>query len=521
MPLQKMPQGPPSSESQMTKRRQLQERRRTLQTISELSAADGHTADFRLSGGARQRISGSHQGPPLSVRKTPNTSKRRSLPQYCARPECIENRILPAVSTIHIMTPQRLPLDHEGHASLASQPTAGWNARRERARMQAEQALSGAELRQKSSVSSLQSTNYADRPTASPQPRNKPSQPYLKAYYSQQHLLHNGRSMSSTSSRSDLQSSQGRSPKHPNIHDPEADSSELTSTDSSSYRSSRDSTMRRSRSSSSSQSSIIQGVPPLPTGCAQPTRSYYTAVTSHYHKGYPYQLPGPMYAQAPSETRTLSLPYMYNDRANTPLLGYMPSPSPVPPNTLLSNHYNSVEKQRSKSLSSKSAPSYQHIREGRTTRPPAPTQPPRQPADKPTIPSLRASSATKSTSSPPNRHRTSSLKSPSSSYLPKRTETVKFDQASTQRATPDRESLTKWKSEREEAKAEFDFTQRAKMKERVRRANEMEQEKEKELQALGLGAEKGARVLGIGLKSEERGCFGGVFGRIWGRKGKW
>jgi hypothetical protein len=49
----------------------------------------------------------------------------------------------------------------------------------------------------------------------------------------------------------------------------------------------------------------------------------------------------------------------------------------------------------------------------------------------------------------------------------------------------------------------------------------MEQEKEKELQALGLGAEKGARVLGIGLKSEERGCFGGVFGRVWGRKGKW
>jgi hypothetical protein len=517
MPLQKLPQGPPSSESQMTKRRQLQERRRTLQTISELSATEGHTADFRLSGGARQRALEGHQGPPLSLRKTPNTSKRRSLPQYCARPECIENRTPPAVSTIHIMTARRLPLDDGGASSPAPQPTAGWNARRERARMQAEQALSGAEIRKKSSISSLQSANYSDKPTTSSLPRNKSSQPYLKAYYSQQHLLHNSRSMTSTSSRPNLQSNQGRSLKQPDLRDPEADFSEHTSTDSSSYRSSRDSTMRRSRSSSSSQSSTVQGVPPLPTGCAQPTRSYYTAVTSHYHKGYPYQLPGPMYAQAPSEMRTLSLPYMYHDRANTPLLGYMPSPSPVPPNTLLSNHYNSVQKQRSKSLSSRSTPNYQLIREGRTTRQPTASQPPCQLTNKPTTSSLPPHSSKSST---PNRHRSSSLKSPSSSRLPKRTETVTFDQASTQRAVPDRESLTKWKSEREEAKAEFDFTQRAKMKERVRRANEMEQEKEKELQALGLGAEKGARVLGVGLKSEERGCFAGMFGKIWGRKGR-
>tara|TARA_R110002003_G_scaffold9_17_gene527 strand:+ start:8902 stop:9234 length:333 start_codon:yes stop_codon:yes gene_type:complete len=92
------------------------------------------------------------------------------------------------------------------------------------------------------------------------------------------------------------------------------------------------------------------------------------------------------------------------------------------------------------------------------------------------------------------------------------------------RSLPSRESLTKWKSEREEAKAEFDGMQRAKMKERVRRANEMELEKERELQALGKGAEKGARVLGVGLvekggsgKERGRGCFGGVFGRVMGR----
>lgn len=517
MPLQKVSQGPPSSESQMTKRRQLQERRRTLQTISELSTTEGHTPDFRTSFGFRQRALEGRQGPPLSVRKTPNTSKRRSLPQYCARPECIEDRTPPPASTIHIMTAQRLPIDNGAHSSPSPQPMVGWNARRERARVQAEQALSGANLREKSSISSLQSGSYLDKSTTSSLPRNKSSQPYLKSYYSQQHLLHNSRSMTSTPSQSDHRSVVGRSAKDSSPRDPDADFSERTSTDSSSFRSSRDSTMRMSRSSSSSQSSTMQGVPPLPSGCAQPTRSYYAAVTSHYHNGYPFQLPGPMYAQAPSEMRTSSLPYMHYDRASTPLLGYVPSPSPVIPNNMLNNHYNAPQKQRAKSLSAYTAPRHQHKREGHVSRQPTVPQPPCYLINKSTTPSLPSRPTTTST---PNRYRSSSLKSPSSSHLSKRTETVTFDQTSTQRAVPDRESLTKWKNEREEAKAKFDFTQRAKMKERVRRANEMEQEKEKELQALGLGAEKGARVLGMGLKSEERGCFGGVFGRLWGRKGK-
>jgi hypothetical protein len=74
---------------------------------------------------------------------------------------------------------------------------------------------------------------------------------------------------------------------------------------------------------------------------------------------------------------------------------------------------------------------------------------------------------------------------------------------------PERE---KRKTEREETKAEFDGVQRAKIRERVRRANEMEQEKERELQALGKGAEK-VKVKER-LVEKERGCFGGMFGRM-------
>lgn len=300
--------------------------------------------------------------------------------------------------------------------------------------------------------------------------------------------------MTSTPSRSDLTPSAGRPLRHSEHN---GDSSEHTSTDSSSFRSSRDSTMRRSRSSSSSQSFTVPGVPPLPTGCAQPTRSYYTAATSHYHNGYPIQLPGPMYAKAPSEMRTSSLPHTRVDQYTTPLLGPM---SPTPKN-MSSNYFSVAQKPRPKSLSARSLSNQQQqVRHKRSS---TITQPARY--KQPAAASLPARPASTS--------RTSSLKSPSSSS--KRAETVTFDQPP---SVPNRQSLTKWKSEREEAKAEFNFMQRATMKERVRRANEMEREKERELQKMGLGAEKGARVLGKGLEGGERGCFGG-WGRMfgWGR----
>ncbi|KAH5071553.1 hypothetical protein HBH95_175830 [Parastagonospora nodorum] len=493
MPLQKIPQGRPATDPQMTKRRQLQERRRTLQTISELSATE-HTPGFRTSIGHAQ-ISPDRLGSTTAgTRKSSNVSKRQSLPQYCARPECIESRS-PVPST-DMMLAQRAPLDREGHTSR-TQPEVGWNARRAQARMQAEQTLSANTVRREMSSTSLQAGSFHSRANTPQLSRNKTSQPYLKSYYSQQHLIHDSRSMTSTPSRSDLTSSAGRPLRPSDSREHDGDSSEHTSTDSSSFRSSRDSTMRRSRSSSSSQSLTVPGVPPLPTGCPQPTRSYYMAATSHYRNGYPVQHPGPMYAKTPSEMRTSSLPYTRVDQYTTPLLGTM---SPGPPKNMSSSYFNVPQKPRPKSVSARSSSSQQQqVRQKRSasvTQPARYKHPPSAP-----LPARPASIS--------SRHRASSLKSPSST---KRTETVTFDQPP---SVPDRQSLTKWKSEREEAKAEFNFMHRATMKERVRRANEMEQEKEKELQKMGMGAEKGARVLGGGLK--ERGCFGGLWGRIWGR----
>ncbi|KAF2036114.1 hypothetical protein EK21DRAFT_96094 [Setomelanomma holmii] len=138
---------------------------------------------------------------------------------------------------------------------------------------------------------------------------------------------------------------------------------------------------------------------------------------------------------------------------------------------------------------------------------------PVEPAPTKIRPQSRSRSRSRSHSrSRPHLHSTSNPKAPSKAQL-------RMSALADHKSVPRRESLTKWKSEREEAKAEFDGIQRAKMKERVRRANEMELEKEKELQALGKGAEKSARVLGMGLKdgNKRSGCFGGLFRRVLGR----
>ncbi|KAF3046072.1 hypothetical protein E8E12_010848 [Didymella heteroderae] len=69
------------------------------------------------------------------------------------------------------------------------------------------------------------------------------------------------------------------------------------------------------------------------------------------------------------------------------------------------------------------------------------------------------------------------------------------------RPVPKRESLTQWKKEREEDKANVRADHKARMQERVKRANELEQEREKEL------VEMGKRP----AKKERKSCFGGLF----------
>ncbi|KAF2830158.1 hypothetical protein CC86DRAFT_403471 [Ophiobolus disseminans] len=320
--------------------------------------------------------------------------------------------------------------------------------------------------------------------------------------------------MTSTPARSEKRPSVGSIPKEPSQRDHNADASEQASTDSSSFRSSREGAIRRSRSSSSGQSFTLQGVPPLPSGCAQPTNAYYSALHSPYHNGYPFQLPGPMYVQAPPEIRASSLPFMRLDNTNVmPRTSYTSISPPLhsnPPHDQRSQG----KRPRPKSLSAHTTSNHNH---------PALTKHSSQ--------SSIASRDRHHSNHPhphpspsPSSHRrrsTSSIQHPPKAHLSRRTST-ELTPTLTPGAIPDRESLTKWKSERDEAKADFVGVQRARVKERVRRANEMERVRERELLEAGKGAggeEEKGEGMGKGMgKRKERGCFGGLFG--WG-VGRW
>ncbi|KAH8717083.1 hypothetical protein GQ44DRAFT_775624 [Phaeosphaeriaceae sp. PMI808] len=501
----------PSLDSQTAKRRQMQERRRTLQTISELSATEAMSEDFKAAIVNAQMAVTDRASIPSHGRKTANLSKRQSLPKYCGNPDCAQAQSDPRMPSKYLPPTQRTLRGHEIQPSPSPRHEAGWNARRERARMQAEQALSGTNIHRESSWSSLRAGRSSTQPIVPPLPLNKSSHPHLRAYYSQQHLLRNSHSKTSIPPQSEPHSGSSSSPRSPRLTDMDVDSSERTSTDSNSFHSSFESAVRGPRSSASSQSFTLLGVPPLPTGGAQPVQPYYTALTSHYHNGYPYQLPGPMYAKIPSEMTTSAVPFMRLDHANTFLRGRDSGQGTGSPFVAQHHNYNQSQGMRPQFVSACTMSAL----ETRSSRSSFTSQPSRRSTTRPRPPSNTT-----------RRSRSRSRSSLKSAHPPSRSvHSVTFDQAPSphaltppsKRTLPDRESLTRWKAEREEAKVEHDGVHRASTAERVRRANEMEWEKERELQAVGKGAEKGARVLGKGLvkKKERRGCFAVLF--RWGR----
>src|SRR5438309_2224306 len=97
MPLQKPSlQGNTSTDPQL-----VQNRRRTLQTISELSATDGAAPDFS-SFITSQKNGQVHLAQSQIVEQKPKSlSNRRSLPQYCSSPECLRVQALQTLPPVH------------------------------------------------------------------------------------------------------------------------------------------------------------------------------------------------------------------------------------------------------------------------------------------------------------------------------------------------------------------------------------------------------------------------------------
>ncbi|CAO2651050.1 Nn.00g093470.m01.CDS01 [Neocucurbitaria sp. VM-36] len=523
MPLQKTPpQGTQAPDAQSVKRRQLQERRRTLQTISELSVTDGAQPEFSSFIKTEKSARVSFASGPIAKKKNPNLSKRRSLPQYCASPACLQVQAPTERQPMHASASRRSQSSQTSWATDTRRYEEGWNARRERARAQHEQAVAQTRDQRQVSGHRLRIGSQTSLPSTTPLPSSQSSQDYLRSYASHHQLLRNSRSISGFPPTMARRSSFGASTStgHSSQRDFDTESSERASTDSSSYHSVHESAVRRSRSGSSTQSFTLQAGPPMPNPFASPVQRYYLN-PAQSHKGVSQgQLSTPMPRRPVPTNRSMSLPIIrVQDVSGTRHDGRQ-SASRLSMKSSQQKQYIDIQTARLETLAALTASRHDPYMAKRASPP------------------MTKSTHLQHTSafSPPNRnsyrHSTSrsrsrsSLQPPPPAYQTSNTANIIYAQNPDKqgllpppdidfekRVVPKRESLTQWKAEREEARAEFDGMRRENTKERVRRANELEQEKEKELLMMGKGT-----VVVEEEEGKEVGCFSSLFAMFPWRK---
>lgn len=509
MPLQK----PPPRNYQHAKaeptldRGQLQQRRRTLQTISELSVTDVDQDDFNTfvkikpNGGVTHSKLGS---------SAPGLSKRQSLPRYCSSPACLQARQYAYQQpSLRPSNSQHLRTSHQRHDSgqpnmLGPSCNTAYNA--PRTQFINTTAFSG---QQKSFESPYQCGQAPAFPQLNFARSSSGSEAHPTYETGQLQFLRNSRSFSGVQSPVRRQSTSGGFAR-PNEqqHDWETEISERASTDSSSYRASYDSAIRRSRSGSSSDTSCSSWPtpPPLPVLTPPHLQRYHTM------SGY-MQYNQPLLRHKPSadassiaSTRTSSLPAIHVEHIGASSLDmkdmYLAQ----------QKHQIDIQKARLQSLAAltaaqdgtqtrrndrRSLPSQLHRYSSNQSRPRS---------DSYLKPVSRYNTYNRS-------HRQTQTKTDHSSPNERNSDAQDSRASFEARPVPKRESLTRWKSEREEAKAEFEGLHRAKVRERVQRANEMELEKEKELVELGKRTITVPEDEEEGEDEEERkkGCFGGFW----------
>ncbi|KAL6703282.1 hypothetical protein ACN47E_009989 [Coniothyrium glycines] len=544
MPLQKLPpRHQPANDPHASKRGQLQERRRTLQTISELAATDGAHDDFKTFMKSRTKGHGNGSAQMVHRQRTPNLSKRRSLPQYCSSPACLQaQHSAQRQRRLHTCRSPKLQRSFDRPVGTASLRDQGWNEKREKARAQLEQTA----ILMYDSQTIQDGKNVLGCPSTDAQHGLVTPDVVTAGHFTPrvgaQQVLRNSRSLSGIQSsqqqrqhvpRSNLARTHEQQQKQ---HDCETESSGRTSTDSSSHRSSHERAVRRSRSGSSSDTSISSHQPPLVPVLSIPRmQRYYSMPTQlHYnqaalqsalstpqsrhivanrvpslpsirieHVGAPPSDTKHKYTEQQKHQMTIQRARLESLAALTAAQGGAPSiPKDVSP--FLGTHRNSLPSQQDRCSSNQGRPrSESHL------RPP----PQYTPYHKQRVgPQVKTTAHT--------RH-----EAPAGAA--RRIEA----QASLEpRPVPTRESLTRWKTEREEARAEFEGLQRAKMRERVRRANEMEVEKEKELLKMGKGTTVVDEVEDEDENEDENedkdeggseldaGCLGGVLKMLWKKK---
>ena len=501
MPLQKLPHtGPPSQ------RPQLHNRRKTLQTISELSTNEAPgLPDFVTSIGIESIRRIGHDSMPGVARVTPNTAKQQNLPQQHPTPSVHASQPSMTVTPTsgHEVSGRR-PAQGRRPMPITTEQAEGWNAKRERARMRHE--LAYAEARAIQSKSDLRAEVATHSRSSS-----------IDKDSNQHTLLQGSKSFNLSSGEIERRASLGSTNNNNNSasqYDMRHIASERTSTDSSSYQS-RDSAIYRSRSVSSSTSYTSQNSPPLPTGTTTDMKGSCAEVVSQnlnlvaFGESARSKTP-----QTQRSSRTMSLPAHGSKNAGTPHK-YMTA-TDLRQLQAQQGRPMSAQRARNQALAALTAAN-SHMRTTRTSQ-----------YSQPSHNSMHHNRHASLTSHPPNtsahrnslRHQAHSeaqrrITSPSPARLPERTSRSSLRRQSTDqprrvsfeaRTVPKRESLTQWKKEREHAMANLKTDHKARIQERVRRANEQEQEREKELVQMRKREKK-----------IERSCFCGLLGLLRGR----
>ena len=502
MPLQKpLPRRMIPTEQSPSNSRQVQGRRRSLHTISELSVTDDAAPGFSsFMGKPEQRQSQTHG--PVAKRSSQDLGKRRSLPQYCPSTPCLQAlAVSPPINSSSSGHVQPL---RDVRSEKTNVDKEGWNAKRERARMQREQAVVASTYRQQPLTQTPPSRSYA---AISRKPVQSPASAKLGPYSSHHQVLANSRSISGISSYSSNNSLDHRSSLgtmaggHSDASTFDIGAPDRASTDSSSYQSIRDSAVRESRSISSSDASCPS--PALPIVSARTQVRHHSMPSPYIHKEVaaetlPYTLPH----RPVAGRRVSSLPSTRVDHVE---LGGQHKRHGTFPQHYHHHHqqHSDIQRARLESLAALTAspppPPYHHHHHHHHHHHRPPFTHSHTTYSHPTT-SHRTSVSSRPRphsyhNSPPHplSHPGGPTPQPAKRYYPK------FDSHETgeKRTVPRRESLTQWKAERDEVSMEFYGVRRASMKERVRRANELEREREEELVRMGKG---------IGEKGECGGC---------------
>lgn len=384
----------------------------------------------------------------------------------------------------------------------------GWNAKRERARMRHELAVTEARVRQSMSDQRAENAYAAFPQDGSSRPTS------IKHAHSTRTLLehrNSGSERHASLASTINNASQFEGP----------DASERASTDSGSHQS-RDSAINRSRSVSSNTSYASQDAPPLPHSSISDMKGYCAELILQNQNLVSFgESARSKNLDLNRSRRTNSLPKDGLAYASMPHHRYVTAPDLRQPSTQQSRPI-SAQRARNQALAALTAAN-SHSRPTRgeqySDRSPQQNRHASLTSHPPNVSAYRKSESP---------HRNSMryqaqleaqrrITSPSparSAYDRNRgfshwhsdvTRKVSFEA----RTVPKRESLTQWKQEREEAKVNTHTDYKVKMQERVRRANELEQEREKELVSIGKRE----------AQAESRSCFGGLFAALRGKSG--